>query len=165
MIQVFDIQNELYEFKIGMRGIIYLQRLENITALDIFAAGIITTQPQFPMARIRWMWNEYQQENEDASLFEGDFSSLYSIDVRDLYEKIVGEVGIDPATFLSMDYEECELAYNGYLARQEMSANLMIQALNKALDQDYSPIQLLEQDEYSVGNEQERDIVFDRLGI
>lgn len=52
------------------------------------------------MARIQWMWNEYQQENEDASLFDGDFSSLYSIDVRELYEKIVGEVGIDPAAFL-----------------------------------------------------------------
>lgn len=165
MIQIFDIQNQLYEFKIGMRGILYLQGLKEITALDVFTAGIITTQPQFTMARIQWMWNEYKQENEDASLFDGDFSSLYSIDVRELYEKIVGEVGIDPAAFLQMDYEECELAYTGYLARQEMSANLMIEVLDKVSHQDYSPIQLLEQDEYSVGNEQERDIVFDRLGI
>jgi len=42
----------------------------------------------------------------------------------DLYSKAVGELGISPDIALLMEPDEIELAYIGYLRRQEMTANL-----------------------------------------
>lgn len=91
-------------------------------------------------------------------------SPFFSIDVRGLYSKAIGEMGISPAIFFQMTPEEIELAYDGYLERQQLSANLMLIAFDKALSNDITPIELLEPVEYTVGNEQERNYMFEQLG-
>lgn len=85
--------------------------------------------------------------------------------IKDLYEQAVGETGIDPNTVWSMTEEEIDLAYKGYIYRQELSANLMLISLHKAKLNSWSKIKLLEDRGYSIGTEKERQQIFTNLGI
>jgi hypothetical protein len=64
-----------------------------------------------------------------------------------------------------MTEEEITLAYEGYMKRQELTANLMLLALRKASNRAWSEIRLLEDKGYSIGTEEERLAVFANLKI
>lgn len=85
--------------------------------------------------------------------------------INDLYLDAVGEIGISPNEVWSMTEEEINLAYEGYVHRQEFQANLMLLALHKAQNQSWANIQILEDRGYSIGSEEERREVFSNLGI
>ena len=85
--------------------------------------------------------------------------------INDLYLDAVGEIGISPNEVWSMTEEEINLAYEGYVHRQEFQANLMLLALHKAQNQSWDNIQILEDRGYSIGSEEERREVFSNLGI
>ena len=85
--------------------------------------------------------------------------------INDLYLDAVGEIGISPNEVWSMTEEEINLAYEGYVHRQEFQANLMLLALHKAQDKSWKNIQILEDRGYSIGSEEERREVFSNLGI
>ena len=85
--------------------------------------------------------------------------------INDLYSCAVGEIGINPNDAWSMTEEEIELAYEGYVHRQEMQANLFLFALHKAQEQLWDNIHILEDKGYSIGTEEERKKVFSNLGI
>lgn len=85
--------------------------------------------------------------------------------INDLYLDAVGEIGISPNEVWSMTEEEINLAYEGYVHRQEFQANLMLLALHKAQNQSWGNIQILEDRGYSIGSEEERREVFFNLGI
>ena len=85
--------------------------------------------------------------------------------INDLYSCAVGEIGINPNDVWFMTEEEIELAYEGYIHRQEMQANLILLALHKAQNQSWTNIKILEDRGYSIGTEEERKKVFSNLGI
>ena len=85
--------------------------------------------------------------------------------IKDLYSQAVGEMGVSPNDVWSMTEEEIDLAYEGYIHKQELSANLILLALHKAQNKSWNNIQLLEDRGYSVGTEAERLEVFSNLGI
>lgn len=85
--------------------------------------------------------------------------------IKDLYSCAIGEIGINPNDAWSMTEEEIDLAYEGYVRRQEMQANLFLFALHKAQKQSWDNIHILEDKGYSIGTEEERKKVFSNLGI
>lgn len=85
--------------------------------------------------------------------------------INDLYLQAVGEIGISPNDAWSMTEEEIDLAYEGYIHKQELQANLVLLALHKAQNKSWSNIKILEDRGYSIGAEEERKKVFSNLGI
>lgn len=85
--------------------------------------------------------------------------------LQGLYLQAVGEMGIAPSQFWQMTAEEVELAYEGYLRRQELTANLTKLAFIEALGGDTTPISLVGNKGYTIGNSQERAETFKQLGV
>ena len=85
--------------------------------------------------------------------------------LQGLYSQAVGEMGIAPSQFWQMTAEEVELAYEGYLRRQELTANLTKLAFIEALGGDTTPISLVGNKGYTIGNSQERAETFKQLGV
>lgn len=88
---------------------------------------------------------------------EQDFSSLYSSGV--------GEMGLPPDVFYFMTPAEIDLAYQGYLKKQELQANLTILALRKARDKEAKLFNLLGGEGYSVISSIEREQQLKALGL
>lgn len=82
-----------------------------------------------------------------------------------LYSQAVGEMGIAPSQFWQMTAEEVELAYEGYLRRQELTANLTKLAFIEALNNDSNLISLVENKGYTMGSIQEYNETFKQLGV
>lgn len=159
------IDGKIFQLKIGLRGIIYLQSLSQYDESDVFVASIITLN-QLSQLDAK---NLYSQAGEDYKsiqpLLGEEVSSFLYTDVRDLYSRAVGEIGINPAVFFQMSPDEVELAYQGYLKKKELEANLTKLAVIQALANDRSQIQIAEPSEYTVGITQEREHTFSRLGM
>lgn len=85
--------------------------------------------------------------------------------IKDLFQQAVGEMGISPEDAWIMTEQEIELAYEGYVHRQELTLNLMILALHRAEQKSWGVIELLENRGYTIGTEQERARVFKNLNI
>lgn len=159
-----EIDGKTYWLKIGLKSIIYLQSLPRQTEEDIFVASILTLQDISINAAKRLYQRAAAVFNDDIykPLFE-QASSFLSLDVRDLYIKALGELRIDLAQFFIMSPEEIELAYEGYLRQQQLTANLTKLAIVSALAKDPEPIVILNTPEYTIGTDQERDKTFDVL--
>ena len=82
-----------------------------------------------------------------------------------LYSQAVGEMGIAPSQFWQMTAEEVELAYEGYLRRQELTANLTKLAFIEALHNNSNIISLVENKGYTMGSVQEYNETFRQLGV
>lgn len=158
------IEGKTFRLKIGLRGIIYLQGLSQYDESDIFTASIITlnsisvdeAKRLFQLGRKNFTYCQ-------PFIFEQVISFLYS-NVRDLYSRAVGEIGIDPAIFFQMSPDEIELAYKGYLRRKELEANLNKLAMAEALAGNHDKIQIVEPEEYTSGTQLEREQTFQKLG-
>ena len=87
------------------------------------------------------------------------------IKLAELYSKAVGEIGIAPSEAIKMTEEEIDAAYEGYLRRKELEANLMVLAFLRALGGSDEPIYLTEEKGYELGSQKERERVFSSLGI
>lgn len=74
-------------------------------------------------------------------------------------------MGIAPSQFWQMTAEEVELAYEGYLRRLELTANLTKLAFIEALGGDTAPISLVENKGYTIGDSRERAETFKQLGV
>jgi hypothetical protein len=64
-----------------------------------------------------------------------------------------------------MTPKEIELAYEGYLRRQETTANLTKIAVLEALNSNQDLIRIIEDKGYIIGNEEERNRMFKELNI
>ena len=142
----------------------YLQSLPNYNDEDVFIAALITLH-SISTTKAKELYQQTLGKKFCCMpyLFEQVFSFL-GTDVRDLYSKAVGEIGISPAVCLQMTPDEIELAYKGYLRKKELEANLYKLAMVEAIGGDHSKIQILEPDEYRQGTQLEREHTFERLG-
>lgn len=108
---------------------------------------------------------EYLQANPHVCSYINNLNLPTPEQIDELYKQAVGEIGVSPSDFWSMSEREIDLAYEGYMRRQELSANLTLLALHKAQNKSWDSITLLEDKGYTVGTEQEREKVFSSLGI
>lgn len=165
--QLITIDGKDYWFKIGLRGIMYLQSLTKYDESDLIVAGLITPEENHLNATIsKQLYYKNSQHFHflfsSLSLFEQDFS-FFSYDIPGLYSRAVGEIGIDPSIVLQMTPQEIELAYKGYQRRQEALANIIKLAVIESLDNNQEIIQLIEPDEFCNGNQLERSQVCEVL--
>ena len=108
------------------------------------------------------------KHNEDGSAIPSSTSFLFEqapFSLQGLYSQAVGEMGIAPSQFWQMTAEEVELAYEGYLRRQELTANLTKLAFIEALGGNTTPISLIEDRGYTYGSIQEYNNTFKQLGV
>ena len=160
--QLITIDGKDYWFKIGLRGIIYLQSLSQYDESDFFAAGLITfDENHLSPTAAKELYSKGLFKRFIPSLVEQ--VSFFSIDFQGLYSQAVGEIGIDPNIALQMSPGEIELAYKGYQKRQETLANIIKIAVLESLQDNTSPISLTEPDEFAVGNMVERQSVCEVL--
>lgn len=163
--QLITIDGKDYWFKIGLRGIMYLQSLTKYDESDLIVAGLITPEENHLNATIsKQLYYKHSQHFHllFSSLIEQGFS-FSSYDIPGLYSRAVGEIGIDPSIVLQMTPQEIELAYRGYQRRQEALANIIKLAVIESLDNNQELIQLVEPDEFAVGNQFERSRVCEVL--
>lgn len=110
-------------------------------------------------------------ENSEGQLSAIFFSphlfeqATFPFSLSGLYSQAVGEMGITPSQFWQMTAEEVELAYEGYLRRQELTANLTKLAFIEALGGNTTPISLVGNTGYTIGDSQERAETFRQLGV
>ena len=160
--ELITIDGKDYWFKIGLRGIIYLQSLSQYDESDFFAAGLITfDENHLSPAVAKELYSKGLFKRFIPSLVEQ--VSFFSIDFQGLYSQAVGQMGIDPNIVLQMTPDEITLAYKGYLRRQEMLANLIKLSIEESIDNNRAPIEIIEPEEFSIGNQIERNYVMEVL--
>lgn len=84
---------------------------------------------------------------------------------QERYKQAIGEIGIAPADFFCMSEEELDWAYEGYLRRQELTANLFKLAVQQALAGNTDYIHVIPEKDYEVGTLEERQTTFTALGV
>ena len=160
--ELITIDGKDYWFKIGLRGIIYLQSLSQYDESDFFVAGLITfDENHLSPAAAKELYSKELFKRFVPSLVEQ--VSFFSINFQGLYSQAVGEMGIDPNIVLQMSPDEITLAYKGYLRRQEMLANLIKLSIEESIDNNRAPIEIIEPEEFSIGNQIERNCVMEVL--
>lgn len=158
-------KRKIYELKFGLKGLILMRENTDLVAEKnkrfILYCGLICQHPDITFQEI-----DEIIEDCDLSALEADsytFLSLY--EVEELYIKAIGEIGIIPSDFYNMTPEEIDWAYEGYLRKQETTANLTKLAIIETLSDNHSLIRLTEDKGYTIGTENERDETFKKLGI
>ena len=153
----------------GLKGLIYLSNSikynERISVGEVLKLGIragINDQYFSPYLNNKAILTDLKSQIS-ALISSIDIPSSEEID--EMYRKSVGEMGISPADFFNMTEEEIELAYEGYLRRKELEANLVLLAINKGISGDNSPIKITQSSNYSVGSLSERKETFEGWNI
>lgn len=97
--------------------------------------------------------------------FKNFFNSIYipsKQELEELYIRGLGELNIPLNVLNEMTPQEIQMAYQGYLRRQELQANLYKMAMMQALSKDEHLIELISSN-HLVGNQQERGRIFSEL--
>lgn len=103
--------------------------------------------------------------SEATALALGDYEELDEALYDELYIKAVGEVGLSINEFNSMTPAEIDLAYCGYLKRQELIANCQLIAIRKSKDSNANLISLLGGNGYNHISDTERQEVLNTLNL
>ena len=96
---------------------------------------------------------------------KGNYPDFSKDIFEQLFEKVVGEIGLNINEFYSMSPHEIDLAYHGYLMRKQLEANCFLIALKKSQDNNATLISLLGGNGYSESTQAEREKTFKALGI
>lgn len=103
--------------------------------------------------------------SEATVLALGDYQGINEILYDELYIKAVGEIGLSINEFNSITPAELDLAYCGYLKRQELIANCQLIAIRKSKDSNANLISLLGGDGYNHISDTEREEVLNTLNL
>ncbi len=155
---------KVYEVSFGLKALILYHNYSNqFVGHDhqrfLLYCGLITKHPDITFDEV----NRIISQCDLTGLMEPPYISPYSL--QGLYTKAVGEMGIAPTDFYQMTQEEIEWAYEGYLRRMEINANLTKTAIAEVLSNNNELIRLTEDQGYSIGTETERNATFKFLGI
>ena len=96
---------------------------------------------------------------------KGNYPDFSKEIFEQLFEKAIGEIGLNIDEFYSMSPQEIDLAYHGYLMRKQLEANCFLIALRKSQDNKATLISLLGGNGYSESTQAEREKTFKALGI
>jgi hypothetical protein len=159
-----------FEVKFGLKGLSLLAQnlnlCEELNTEFILYCGLISQHPDITNEEIALVKTAVDEGNLMPGIMSAiplPFTSFSKI--GGLYTKAVGEMGIAPADFFKMTPKEVEDAYEGYLTRKEMEANLTKLAVGQALKNIKDPIYLKEDKGYRGGSIKERQEIFNKLGI
>lgn len=153
-------RRKIYEFNFGLKGLIILRENADLVMANdmrfLLYCGLVSKQPAITFQEIDEIIEECDLSKLDI---QPPVLSLY--EVEELYTKAVGEVGITPNDFYSMSPGEIDLAYEGYLRRKEIEANLTKIAIISQESEEL--IRLTEDRLYEIGNKAERQTTFKLL--
>lgn len=85
--------------------------------------------------------------------------------IEEWYKKGIGEIGLPLTTFYCLTPYELDLAYEGYLRRMELQANLFKLSFLQAKKNNTDRISIIEDRGYNMGSIEERQETFKILGI
>ena len=166
--KVLKCGDEVYTLKIGLKGLMILAELSINNVKDdlalVLSCALLDNQPIKNSSQIKSLIDEVG-EDKLLLLLEDLYKPITKEKLDDLYIRGVGEMGISPNIFFTMTEEELELAYEGYLRRKELEANMTMLALFKQANNDNSTIRLIDEKKYVVGSPAERELVFSTLGL
>lgn len=110
-------------------------------------------------------------DNERSYLLSG-LLSIFSLEqvpsnqtIEEWYKKGIGEIGLSLSDFYCLTPYELDLAYEGYLRRMELQANLTQLSILRAHSSEIKPIKIIQERDYSLGSLEEREKTFKLLGI
>lgn len=155
---------KIYEVNFGLKGLIlYSQYSNQLAELNqpsfLLYCGLVSHYPDITLDEI----NHIISQCDLSLLTPPPYLSPFT--AEGLYAKAVGEMGLDPSVVEKMTPKEIDLAYEGYLRRQETTANLTKLAVAEVLNNNTDLIRLTEDKGYTVGSEEERQETFKKLGI
>lgn len=164
---IIEFKGQNYIFEIGLNVLMCLQQLTNYsveTSLPILVKmGLEKYQPQISLDEVKEMLLDSQIRTTLNCLLTQN--ALSQVELEELYMKAVGEIGIQPSEFYHMTVADIELAYEGYLRKKEIEANLQVTSINWAKSQSPELIRITEEREYEIGSLKERNEVFKNLKI
>ena len=159
-----------FEVKFGLKGLSLLAQNLNLyeekNTEFILYCGLISQHPDITNEEIALVKTAVDEGNLMPGIMSAiplPFTSFF--DIEGLYTKAVGEMGIAPSEFFKMTPKEVEQAYDGYLTRKEIDANLTKLAVGQALKNIKDPIYLKEDKGYTNGSLKERQATFQKLRI
>ena len=90
---------------------------------------------------------------------------MSQLEIDELYQQAIGEMGLSLNDFYTMTPKEIETSYQGFINCKELEVNLIKSAVVESLQGNLDTIYLTEPRGYEVGNLEERQTVFTKLGI
>lgn len=179
---VRKIHNKLFCFRLGLKSII---ALKNFSKID---RGIETELLLFSSLNVRAVdlqpLSSFQLENlfidcfkdafdidktKDIHTVEDVLQFMKQIDIKQEQEKLfgiaVGEIRISPKDFYYLTPKEIEIAYKGFIEKQELETNCTIAALRRARSNNSDLLFFNDNSEYSEASRQERLSTFSALDI
>lgn len=161
---IFILEDKIFQAKFGLNSLILLRENLNKIVEDNLQfrvyCSLITLQPDITFKQVSQIIEKY-----DLSDFSLPQRLPSLTEVEGLYTKIVGEAGIAPSDFWNMTIEEADRAYEGYLQRKELEANLIKLAIAESNEGNTELIRLTEDKGYVIGNLDEREQTFRNLKI
>lgn len=161
-----QLNGKTFEVKFGLKSLIELSKKVNIDVRDALYQGIKTLQPDTELSFLSLVsCNELAKAEEVISeIFSpNDLPTPRTID--EWFKKGIGEIGIPLSDFYCLTPYELDLAYEGYLRRMELQANLAQLSFLRALNKDSDPIQVVKEQEITMGTLKEREETLSHLGI
>ena len=179
--RIVMINNKIYSLKFGMKSLIVLAENSNLSEPEMrrlqFFLAIQNNQVSYEESLE--LLKELEKNIDVDSLLSQvldislganssgsaiRLSPTLSEQIEELYQKAVGELGIAPQIFYTMTPHEVALAYQGYLDKKFLEANLQIVAGRKVGDSKATMISL-HGDGVQLSTIAKRNETFDALGI
>lgn len=156
-------------FEFGFKGLIILNENLDNSDKDLsfwLYCGLLKYQPDITMDQCQVILEGMSPEQIKSlqDYISQTFTPFSQMEMAELYSQAVGEIGIQPSCFLQMSKQELDWAYDGYIRKKQLEANLGVASINTAKG-GYQPIKLIEDKDYEVGTVQERETTFLTLGI
>lgn len=167
MIVYYNQEPLLFEF--GFKGLILLNEKTDNNGKDFsfwLYCGLIKHQPWLTYKDCVKIDETMEPETRKSLLeyINQNYSPFSQLEMAELYSQAVGQVGVQPCCFYQMTREEVNLAYEGFIRRKQLEANLGVLAINTSKG-NYEPIRIIDDKEYEIGNLKERQETFQALGI
>ena len=125
-------------------------------------AGLLANYPEIQMAEVfKFPLDESFMKSINEIFSASMLPSPQTIE--EWFKRGIGEMGLPLSTFYCLTPLELDLAYDGYLRRQELTANLV--QLSILQSQDPKPIKISEESDTHIGSLEERKQTFLNLGL
>lgn len=160
------INKKPFEVKFGLKSLIELSKNSRLDVGTTLYWGLKTLQPniEYDLLSSLSPYELAQIEEIISEIFSpSDLPSPQTI--AEWFKKGIGEMGLPLSDFYCLTPYELDLAYEGYLRRMELQANLAQLSFLKALNKDSDPIQIVEEQGISIGTLKERAETLSHLGI
>lgn len=171
--KIVRINDKYYQLNFGLKGIKLLKEksytnVEENPPFFFYCALLHDNNCDFGCFASAFQKLSYDDQEELIQTLKEILPNLlnYSKEhLKDLYAKGIGEIGLSVEDFNNMTEEELEIAYEGYLHKKELEANLNQLALQQNKINKNKIIKLTEEPTHIAGSIEEREETFSTLGL